>query len=150
MQQKENISTESPETSLSVPQSLPALLLPSWTSESSSPAPLLLNAALYLRTLVVPRRKYSGDDTKCIDSVVPRLLARYNQDPVGVCIRMWVTDVTSLPQRVLWERGYNVYRNAYAGNESPNCWYGAKGKFITTQASYITAFKHEEHKGRSK
>ncbi len=28
----------------------------------------------------------------------------------------------SLPQRVLWERGYNVYRNAYAGNESPNCW----------------------------
>ncbi len=23
-----------------------------------------------------------------------------------------VTDVTSLPQRVLWERGYNVYRNA--------------------------------------
>ncbi len=26
----------------------------------------------------------------------------------------------SLPQRVLWERGYNVYRNAYAGNESPN------------------------------
>ncbi len=33
-----------------------------------------------------------------------------------------VTDVTSLPQRVLWERGYNVYRNAYAGNESPSCW----------------------------
>ncbi len=32
-----------------------------------------------------------------------------------------VTDVTSLPQRVLWERGYNVYRNAYAGNESPTC-----------------------------
>ncbi len=28
------------------------------------------------------------------------------------------TDVTSLPQRALWERGYNVYRNAYAGNES--------------------------------
>ncbi len=31
-----------------------------------------------------------------------------------------VTDVMSLPQRVIWERGYNVYRNAYAGNESPN------------------------------
>ncbi len=35
-------------------------------------------------------------------------------------VRLSVTDVTSLPQRVLWERGYNVYRNAYAGNESPN------------------------------
>ncbi len=39
---------------------------------------------------------------------------------VSVCLS--VTDVTSLPQRVLWERGYNVYRNAYAGNEPPNCW----------------------------
>ncbi len=36
-------------------------------------------------------------------------------------MRLSVTDVTSLPQRVLWERGCNVYRNAYAGNESPNC-----------------------------
>ncbi len=27
--------------------------------------------------------------------------------------------MTSLPQRVLWERGYKVYSNAYAGNESP-------------------------------
>ncbi len=27
--------------------------------------------------------------------------------------------MTSLPQRVLWERGYKVYCNAYAGNESP-------------------------------
>ncbi len=35
-----------------------------------------------------------------------------------------VTDVTSLPQRVLWERGYNVYHNAYDGNESPNCCHG--------------------------
>ncbi len=36
---------------------------------------------------------------------------------------MWasVTDVTSLPQRILWERGCKVYYNAYAGNESPNC-----------------------------
>ncbi len=39
-----------------------------------------------------------------------------------VCVCLSVTDVTSLPQRGLWERGYNVYRNAYAGNESPNCW----------------------------
>ncbi len=39
---------------------------------------------------------------------------------VCVCVCESVTDVTSLPQRVLWERGYNVYRNAYAGNESPN------------------------------
>ncbi len=38
-----------------------------------------------------------------------------------MCVRLSVTDVTSLPQRVLWERGYNVYCNAYAGNESPNC-----------------------------
>ncbi len=42
-----------------------------------------------------------------------------NQDPVCLSVRLSVTDVTSLPQRVLWERGYNVYRNAYAGNESP-------------------------------
>ncbi len=39
---------------------------------------------------------------------------------MSVCLS--VTDVTSLPQCVLWERGYNAYRNAYAGNESPNCW----------------------------
>ncbi len=39
---------------------------------------------------------------------------------VCVCVCLSVTDVTSLPQRVLWERGYNVYRNAYAGNESPS------------------------------
>ncbi len=38
----------------------------------------------------------------------------------SVCVCVSVTDVTSLPQRVLWERGYNVYRNAYAGNESPS------------------------------
>ncbi len=25
-----------------------------------------------------------------------------------VCVRLCVTDVTSLPQRVLWERGYKV------------------------------------------
>ncbi len=36
----------------------------------------------------------------------------------SVCVS--VTDVTSLLQRVLWERGYNVYHNAYAGNESPS------------------------------
>ncbi len=41
---------------------------------------------------------------------------------MSVCLR--VTDVTSLPQHVLWERGYNVYRNAYAGNESPRYGYG--------------------------
>ncbi len=40
-----------------------------------------------------------------------------------VSVRLSVCNgCTSLPQRVLWERGYNVYRNAYAGNESPNCW----------------------------
>ncbi len=38
----------------------------------------------------------------------------------GKCLS--VTDVTSLPQRVLWERGKNVYRNVYAGKESPNYW----------------------------
>ncbi len=43
-----------------------------------------------------------------------------------------VTDVTSLPQRVLWERGYNVYRNAYAGNESPSCWYMVRLSFKIT------------------
>ncbi len=44
-----------------------------------------------------------------------------------LCVRLSVTDVTSLPQRVLWEQGYNVYRNAYAGNESPSwapTWHG--------------------------
>ncbi len=39
---------------------------------------------------------------------------------VKLCVCVSVTDVPSLPQRVLWERGYNVYRNAYAGNESPS------------------------------
>ncbi len=30
---------------------------------------------------------------------------------IGVNLCVSVTDVTSLPQRVLWERGYNIYRN---------------------------------------
>ncbi len=47
---------------------------------------------------------------------------------VGVC--PCVTDVTSLPQRVLWERGYNVYRNAYAGNESPKTVGAVDASFI--------------------
>ncbi len=47
----------------------------------------------------------------------------YIKDPVCPS----VTDVTSLPQRVIWERGYNVYHNAYTGNESPNCW-SARGR----------------------
>ncbi len=38
-----------------------------------------------------------------------------------VCVCVPFMDVTSLPQRVLWERGYNVYYNAYAGNKSPKC-----------------------------
>ncbi len=39
---------------------------------------------------------------------------------VSVCLS--VTDVTSLPQRILWERDYkSIYYNAYAGNESRNC-----------------------------
>ncbi len=37
----------------------------------------------------------------------------------SVCLS--VTDVTPLPQRILWERGYKVYSNTYSGNESPNC-----------------------------
>ncbi len=40
---------------------------------------------------------------------------------VCACDRPSVTDVTSLPQRILWEWGYKVYYNAYSGNESPNC-----------------------------
>ncbi len=35
-----------------------------------------------------------------------------------MCVCLSVTDVTSLPQRVLWEQGCNVYHNAYAGNEA--------------------------------
>ncbi len=38
---------------------------------------------------------------------------------VNLSVCLSVTDVTSLPQRVLWERSYQVYSNAYAGNESP-------------------------------
>ncbi len=37
------------------------------------------------------------------------------------------TDVTSLPQCVLWERDYKVYYNVYAGNESPSCCSGRHG-----------------------
>ncbi len=49
---------------------------------------------------------------------------------------MSVTDVTSLPQRVLWERGYNVYHNAYAGNESPNCCRGRHWSALVLQEGY--------------
>ncbi len=49
---------------------------------------------------------------------------------VNLCVCLCVTDVTSLPQRVLWERGYKVYYNAYAGNESPNCWSADLVSFI--------------------
>ncbi len=35
--------------------------------------------------------------------------------------------MTSLPQRILWERGYKVYYKAYAGNKSPNCCSGRHG-----------------------
>ncbi len=44
----------------------------------------------------------------------------FNVDRVCLSVCVSVTDVTSLPQRVLWERDYKVYYNAYAGNESPN------------------------------
>ncbi len=52
-------------------------------------------------------------------------------------MRLCVTDVTSLPQRVLRERGYNVYRNAYAGNESPNCWYGRHWSALISRHSQL-------------
>ncbi len=48
----------------------------------------------------------------------------------------------SLPQRILWERGYKVYYNAYAGNESPNCCSGRHGHLyraiatVTVQQGY--------------
>ncbi len=35
-----------------------------------------------------------------------------------MCVCPCVTDVTSLPQHALWERGHKVYSNAYSGNES--------------------------------
>ncbi len=35
-----------------------------------------------------------------------------------VCVRPCVTDMTSLPERAVWEQGYKVYYNASAGNES--------------------------------
>ncbi len=38
----------------------------------------------------------------------------------------------SLLQRVLWERGYKVYYNTYAGNESPNCCSGQLNRAIAT------------------
>ncbi len=38
---------------------------------------------------------------------------------MSVCVS--VTDVTSLPQRVLWERGYNVYRKATLGTSLNWC-----------------------------
>ncbi len=51
---------------------------------------------------------------------------------VSVCVCLSVTDVTSLPQRILWERGYTVYCNAYSGNESPNGRHGHLYRAIVT------------------
>ncbi len=45
--------------------------------------------------------------------------------------------MTSLPQRVLWERGYKVYYNAYAGNESPNCCRGRHGQLYHAIATVL-------------
>ncbi len=51
----------------------------------------------------------------------------FNMDPVHLSVYLSVTDVTSLPQRILWERDYMVYYNRYSGNESPNCCSGRHG-----------------------
>ncbi len=51
----------------------------------------------------------------------------------------WVRD--SLPQRVLWERGYNVYRNAYAGNEFPNWSADVTVDMVSHRHSYRRASK---------
>ncbi len=63
----------------------------------------------------------------------------------SVClfVRVSVTDVTSLPQRTLWERDYKVYYNAYSGNESPNCCSGRHGHLYRAIAmhSYRRATK---------
>ncbi len=49
----------------------------------------------------------------------------------SVCVSV-CNGCDSLPQRVLWERGYIVYRNAYAGNESPKMWSGRRWSAIAT------------------
>ncbi len=54
-------------------------------------------------------------------------------ESVRLSVCLCVTDVMSLPQRVLWERGCKVYYNAYAGNESPNCWSADMVSFIAPQ-----------------
>ncbi len=60
---------------------------------------------------------------------------------VCLCVCLSVTNVTSLPQCIVWERGYKVYYNAYAGNESPNCCSGRHGHLYYAIASYWRATK---------
>ncbi len=54
---------------------------------------------------------------------------------VNLCVRVYVTDVTSIPQRVLWERGYKVYYNTYSGNESPTYCSGRHGHLYRATAT---------------
>ncbi len=59
-----------------------------------------------------------------------------------VCVCLSITDVTSLLQRILWERCYKVYYNAFAGNEAPNCCSGRHAwSPLSRHSSYRRATK---------
>ncbi len=66
----------------------------------------------------------------------------------GVCesVCLSVTDVTSLPQRILWERCYKVNYNAYAGNESPNCWSGRHGHLYRAIATVTGGLRRRDRR----
>ncbi len=53
-------------------------------------------------------------------SVVSAFINTLKWIGVNLSVYLCVMDVTSFPQRILWERDYKVYYNAYSGNESPN------------------------------
>ncbi len=73
---------------------------------------------------------------------MPLVNTLINVDPV----RLSVTDVTSLLQRVLSERGYKVYCNPYAGNESPNCCSGQHGHLYRLIATVTGGLRRQDRR----
>ncbi len=80
------------------------------------------------------------------------LLQTYINTLTGIlCVRLSVyrlsvTDVTSLPQRVPWERGYKVYHNAYAGNESPTYCSGRHCHLYRAMATVIGGLGRQDRR----
>ncbi len=70
----------------------------------------------------------------------------FNVDPVHLCVCLYVTDVTSLPQRVLWERDYKVYHNVYSGIESPTCCSGRHGHLYRAIATVTGGLRRQDRR----